>query len=307
MPCDHRNHDRISRPPRGPIEYRCGRRSSKSNRPWLDRVPMRSSIGDHLRGGPEAGSGMLMVWARASPSEAQQRCLERSPWASEEFRVPSRPLQLGVSGSPAERSSTPSTALRVRRASRTGVRRGGCSHTRRGCALAIAASPVSLELKGRELHGAPAPQSPVSLSLELKEQTPVSLSLQLKQRALHGAPAPQSPVSLSLESKERALHGAWPRWRRDGAPQSPVALSLELKLKKPELHRGWRRWRCEASCQHRGALADDSLEVQASPSEATADGRRMQEVADKERLVVEMLEMGAMAKTSPSSSVHLGT
>ncbi len=138
--------------------------------------------------------------------------------------------------------------------------------------------------KERELHGAPAPQSPVSLSLELKEQ---------------------SPASLSLELKERALHGAWPRWRRDGAPQSPVALSLELK--EPELHRAWRRWRCEASCQHRGALADDSLEVQASHSEATADGRRMQEVAGKERLVVEMLEMGAMPKTSPSSAVHLGT
>ena len=107
---------------------------------------------------------MLMVWAQASPSEAQQRCLERSPWASEEFRVSSRPLQLGVPGSHAERSSTPSTAL-----------------------------------------------------------------------------------------------------------------------------------------------ADNSLEVQASPSEATADGPRMQEVADKERLVVEMLEMGAMAKTSPSSPVHLGT
>ena len=52
-----------SRPPRGPIRPR---------RPWLDRVPMRSSIGDHLRGGPEAGSGGRRPrWPTASSSSTR--------------------------------------------------------------------------------------------------------------------------------------------------------------------------------------------------------------------------------------------
>ncbi len=52
-----------SRPLRGPIRPR---------RRWLDRMPMRSSIGDHLRGGPEAGSGGRRPrWPTASSSSTR--------------------------------------------------------------------------------------------------------------------------------------------------------------------------------------------------------------------------------------------